>query len=604
MDSPKPDAPSMQPRDGSAPPSEEDLSEDAPGLRAFLDSDDDDDHAAVLLPPPADDSRRARLAVGYDPIAVSVAGWPWSPLERRAFGAEHSYGAVRARIETEYVRLLHPVPGIARLITHAAGGPPELVRLRGAAELRLALSNVGFLLRRAPDKDLVRVPIADAWLRDPNARALHSIVFDPSKPPGVSANVWNNWPGLAAAHLDAAAYDPHALLLIRSHLQDVLCSGVAAHAEWLLDYLASIVQRPWAKTGVAVLFTGAQGAGKNTVLDFFRERVLGPRVAVQLQQPSQGLFDHFGSMHAGKILIQIDEADRLGGVENALKHLITGDTATVHRKYTDREVVTNYANLILTTNGQCPVHIPAHERRFCIFHVSSHRLGDTAYFDALHAALARPAVARAFYDLLMARPLPADLSAGRLQNERPITGYYLACRMRGLDPLRRFLSACVNRNAYDEHCLPRDAAARERQLAAAIAARRKPPVDRRPEVRTQHFYADYLAFFHATGAARNESGLPVAPLSLVSFIGALGILCPASRTVGGPDLPADALSRGLTRIRTAAGINCVLDYAALRINLERSREFDPDALFMQPPHPSAIAYADQRNDAKRRRVMT
>jgi hypothetical protein len=102
------------------------------------------------------------------------------------------------------------------------------------------------------------------------------------------------------------------------------------------------------KTGIIPLFTGAQGAGKNTVFDFFRTRILGEAISMQLQNQRKGLFDKFGTAHKHCIFLQIDEADRLGACENELKNLVTADTVA-------RERLANLVNLVMTTNGACPV---------------------------------------------------------------------------------------------------------------------------------------------------------------------------------------------------------------------------------------------------------
>jgi phage/plasmid-associated DNA primase len=386
---------------------------------------------------------------------------------------------------------------------------------------------------------LVYTSFADVWLRDPNARTLERIVFDPSRPPGLIENdtIWNNWPGIAAAALPPSNNNhPTRLDLLFGHIQHVLCDGKPDHADWLLDYFASIVQRPWQKTMVALVFTGPQGAGKNTLLDFFRERVLGPAITTQLQDPQRGLLDPFGSLHENRIFVQIDEADRLGSAENALKHLITGDTTTIRRLFLDHALVPNYTNLVLTTNSPCPVHIPPAERRFVLFKVSGAHVGDRPYFDALHAELAT--AARPFYDFLMARALPNN--ENQLQATRPITDHYLACCRTAIDPFKRFLSALINQRPYTD-------------------------------VFAADLYADYLDFFTDTGAAHpSESGRVLRPLSLVAFAAAL------------------LMYSHISRRRTRAGIvYCFGDFDALRDALAHAQELDPDVFLMRPARPSA-----------------
>lgn len=506
---------------------------------------------------------------GYEehPMETGVAGYAWTAAERRGFG-EYAYAAVRETQERErgLVRLralrVGGAPGYARL-GREEDGTWGLRAMRSPAELRLALADVGFLMRRAPGKPLVRMPFADAWMRDPGARTLEAAVYAPDRAPGLSQDArgwwWNAWPGLAAARLEAA--DEWArtvgVAAIEAHVREVLCDGDAAHAAWLLDYMAVVVQRPWAKTGVAVVVSGPQGAGKNAVLDFFREKVLGPRVTAALQDPKrQGLFGHFAAAHAGKVLVQIDEAEGLAGVDAALKHLVTGTTAPVHRKYQDHDLdAPNFVNLVMTTNGACPVKLPPAERRFCVFRASGRRVGDAAYFVRLHATLKRAGVARAFYDALCARDVSRFGSDGDLQTGRPLTAYYRACAQRAIDPLRRFLAACAHAGAYAS-----------------------PYCERAPAVRAGLLYADYLAFFADTGAARvgadEGSGERRKPLSLVGLGAALVTLGPEA-----------GVTRQVWRGQTVVYL---LDYAALRRALGPA-EWADDAQLMRPPHPSAWA---------------
>jgi hypothetical protein len=317
-------------------------------------------------------------------LRVAMVGYPWRMTELTDPALSfHSYAAVRARVETEVVRVrCAPLTtGYALLLPCTArGGLATLTAqlLASAGHLREHLAHVGYLMRAKPTAELRRVPFAPAWISDPNARTIDSIVFDPARPAGGAfweaeeeeaaaaaprpplrqrrRLIWNNWPGLCAARLPAAPppLPPPLLPLwapIRRHILEVLFSGVEADAEWFLDYLGAIVQRPWVKTGVVVLFTGAQGAGKNTVLDFFRERILGEAITAQIQKPQQGLLDRFGALHLHRILVQIDEADRLGPMEAGLKHLVTADTVSVQQKFKDRVLVKNYLNFIMTTNG-------------------------------------------------------------------------------------------------------------------------------------------------------------------------------------------------------------------------------------------------------------
>lgn len=611
------------------------------------------------LPPPSLTVRMAREQLGHDPLTAHIAGRPWTDLEWRAYGATHSYGAVRARVEQNHARLIDG-RGVLRfrLDTASANTDPtgaghhrSLVVAEVLSDLcaRRALRDIRFLTHRPnskPDAPLTAAPFYDTWSCDPQARRYADVVFDPrhphgdvllsalsspsSAPPADAADdavmraaaggdadaeeegtqapplmVWNTWPGLRAARLppfaEGTRYAAERLLApILEHLRDVVCDGDDAHAEWLLDYFAAIVQRPWRRTGVAVLLTGTQGAGKNTLLDFFRERVLGAAITSHLHDVRHALCGRFAEGADRVIFSQVDEA-WFGRQQDAecVKHLITGARVRVERKFQSPEHRPNYMNLVATTNTPDAGLPVGEDRRWTFFRVSRRRVGDHAYFARLHAACADDAVARAFYDALMARPnVSARFGAAHSdsadgQASRPLTAHYLICRRAHLPPSRRFLSALIHARAYCANSLHHD------RYALAV-------------VRAADLYQDYVRYLADAGLG--------APPSFVVFGLDLAQLMPTPKQRAQPqhqpqqappqaegaeseepkkkkrrtknaDDPDHNGSEGarprieegaaVDRIRHRDGYHYRFHYARLRALL--GAEYDPDAFLLRPP---------------------
>ena len=602
------------------------------------------------LPPPSLTVRMAREQLGHDPLSAHIAGRPWTALEWRAYGATHCYGAVRARVGQNHARLADG-RGVLRFrmlensgedpATMTCGHQQPLVVAEVLSELcaRRALRDVRFLAHRVnskPDAPLSAVPFLDAWLCDPQARRYADIVFDPCHPHGDlrlpssssyhgggaaadageavvggEALVWNTWPGLRAARLppfaEGTAHAAERLLApILEHLRDVVCDGHADHAEWLLDYFAAIVQRPWRRTGVAVLLTGTQGAGKNTLLDFFRERVLGAAITSHLHDVRHALCGRFAEGADRVIFSQVDEA-WFGRQQDAecVKHLITGARVRVERKFQSPEHRPNYMNLVATTNTPDAGLPVGEDRRWTFFRVSRRRVGDHAYFARLHAACADDAVARAFYDALMARPNVAarfgaahsDSADG--QASRPLTAHYLICRRAHLPPSRRFLSALIHARAY---------CANMHQDRYALAV-----------VRAADLYQDYVRYLADAGLGAPPSfvvfGLDLAqlmptpkraqpqphqhqpqqpqPPHQAQAEGVEGAEEPKKkkRRTKNADDPDHGGSEGarprieegaaVDRIRHRDGYHYRFHYARLRALL--GAEYDPDAFLLRPP---------------------
>jgi hypothetical protein len=192
----------------------------------------------------------------------------------------------------------------------------------------------------------------DAWLDDPNKRKVSSIVMDPR---GVQTDAYNMWRGYIADQLDPSDYFQDTdhekamdfvLAPILRHLIDVITSGNVDHANWLLDWMANIVQRPWHKSQVSILFYGKQGCGKSILFDWFREFILGSEHTFQTANPRRDLFCRFSNRTMNKVFVQVD-AKRLYKNADQLKWLVTSETITYESKNGERTTVDNFCNLLL-----------------------------------------------------------------------------------------------------------------------------------------------------------------------------------------------------------------------------------------------------------------
>ena len=532
------------------------------GLAEFMESDENDEVEAVetvvvdtttAVVEEAVVEQQEEVGWSADPnnpMYISLYGHPWTYEERAAYGNQQ-YLEVKERAECEYVKVLHPAPThyakmgktvtintksvtntktttVVTTMTSSNDAEEEgttttrtttettiettieeqeqrrtkshVIVLR-PNDLIQQLSSTNYFARPKPNEPLRMVSFAKAWMRDPDARCIERIDFDPRRPSGIylladdneaatgskkkQRWAWNNWPGILAASLPAVPVRDavvskitnddslvkevmeedttvaFGLSLIRQHMMEVLFAEdpetSEAHCEWFLDYLATIVQRPWAKTGVAVFFTGVQGAGKNTLLDWFRLRIVGADITIQLTDPKQGLFDNFGTAHDKRVLVQLDEvqAKKMQQCESGMKNLDTADSLHVQKKYKNRIESPNFVNVVGTTNSKYAFHVSKKERRKVLFNVSPNKAGNHKYFEELHKhALENDVVNRAFYDMLMARDISRYGEQLNLQKGRPITKYFRLCQSNSLDTFVRFMSAIVNQRLFlggDDH---------------------------------------------------------------------------------------------------------------------------------------------------------
>jgi len=289
--------------------------------------------------------------------------------------------------------------------------------------------------------DIVEQLFIRKWILDKNKKFVEKIDIDPR---GTEPDVYNLWRDFTASELPPVP-DEHVLELIQPitrHFDDVVTSGVSAHTQFIHDYLANIIQRPWQKTQVALSLYGSQGCGKGIVFEFFRLKVLGTHCSYQTSKPENDLFGRFANGAVNRVCVQVDEVKSLHDHADQLKDFITNPTVNYEMKGKDTIVVSNFANLILTSNNANALTVSTDDRRFALFQCTSVHKGDTQYFAELGAHLERPEVARAYYQYLMG----VDLSEypTSFQHKRPVTDYYKEVQHNSIPVFARFMSSLVN----------------------------------------------------------------------------------------------------------------------------------------------------------------
>lgn len=297
--------------------------------------------------------------------------------------------------------------------------------------------------------------LADAWLKWPGRRSYDRVTFAPDGQ--VPANVLNLWRGWGVA--PRRGYCERIL----DHLGDVVCGDSRVY-EYLLSWMAHMVQRPDRPGEVAVVLRGREGTGKSVVGKLLR-RIAGQH-GIALSNPKH-LVGDFNSMLEDAVFVEASEALFAGDkqVASRLKALVTDDTITLERKGQDAREVRNRVHLLMTSNEDWVVPAGPESRRWLVLDVSDEKRGNTEYFDALWAEVNSDECVGAFLQLLLDRDLThfnvrrvPGTDALRDQRERSLTGVLawaldLASRggvlrtRSGVEPWRSFLTV---RELYED----------------------------------------------------------------------------------------------------------------------------------------------------------
>ena len=167
------------------------------------------------------------------------------------------------------------------------------------------------------------------------------------------------------------------------HLREVVCARDEKHFEWLMSWMADIVQNPGQKPGTAVCLRGKKGTGKSIVWEMF-SKLLGHKYAATICN-SEHLTGRFNKHLQTALFCQVEEAVWAGNksAESQLKSMITQPRLRVEAKNVDSYEVENFTRFGFSTNEDWALPASSDERRWFIIDVSEDRMQDTEYFNAI-----------------------------------------------------------------------------------------------------------------------------------------------------------------------------------------------------------------------------
>ena len=302
-----------------------------------------------------------------------------------------------------------------------------------------------FKLKFAPIKMKVgktETSIASQWLEWKGRRAYDGIVFSPGQHKEVTTGLngsrktyFNLWRGFS--YPPAPIGSSHrALDLFLEHTRLNVCGGNELLSRWLLGYFAHLVQRPYEKPLVALVFRGGKGVGKNACIERIGA-LLGRHFL--LTSNRRYLVGNFNGHLENCLMFALDEAFWSGDkqAEGTLKDLITGRDHVIEHKGKEPYTVANKTRVVIIGNEDWIVPVSHDERRFAFFDVGDGRKQDRAFFQTM-----REEMEQGGYPVLLRYLLDYPLS-GLDFNEAPATEGLADQKIHSLNPMYQWWHKCL-----------------------------------------------------------------------------------------------------------------------------------------------------------------
>ena len=172
--------------------------------------------------------------------------------------------------------------------------------------------------------------------------------------------------------------------LFRKHMRNTLCGGDERVFNYVEKYIAHMIQKPYERADVGLVFTGAQGVGKdmfgnclNNLIGKDKSLILGCM---------EDLFKNFNKDQEGVLLTTLNEISDKGihiNKHDQLKHLITRKYVKIEMKGLESYLYPHLSRYLCFSNKENILKVEASERRFLMIKTDNSVANDHAYFKPL-----------------------------------------------------------------------------------------------------------------------------------------------------------------------------------------------------------------------------
>tara|TARA_R110000824_G_scaffold387325_1_gene582568 strand:+ start:1483 stop:4167 length:2685 start_codon:yes stop_codon:yes gene_type:complete len=207
-----------------------------------------------------------------------------------------------------------------------------------------------------------KINIFEKWIENINRREVRKIGFNPKDIN--DPDIFNLWKGYKISKSEADTYNEEDAFPILEHLLKRWCSNKPEVYEYVMNYLAHIIQKPYQKSGVVLTLKSDEGAGKGLILNHL-SAIIGESHYVQINNIDQ-LIGSFNGIGEAKILVNLDEAFWGGDKkkEGIVKNIITENKINVNKKNKEAYTIDDYANYIISSNNEWMIGVSEGSRRY------------------------------------------------------------------------------------------------------------------------------------------------------------------------------------------------------------------------------------------------
>lgn len=246
------------------------------------------------------------------------------------------------------------------------------------------------------------VPLFDIWRKDANRREIDTIDFAPSTNPRAFVLplefAWQTQPRVPEVAEEA--------IQCWKELCAINTGRNPIYTQFLINFEAHLLQKPFECPRVAIMFIGNQGATKDYRANWFGQKILGEHY-FQDYDTNEQFFDPYDTGRHEKFYVKLQEADPqfCRKHDSKLKGFITSPNHNFNPKGKPSFTRKNYMRLILTTNKGNPISMEQSDRRWLPFTNTNELCENKEKLSQMIEVLEKPGAARAVGEYLFTLPI-------------------------------------------------------------------------------------------------------------------------------------------------------------------------------------------------------
>lgn len=173
------------------------------------------------------------------------------------------------------------------------------------------------------------------------------------------------------------------------YVRSVVACDNQEHSQWVLAWLADLVQRPEKKPGTALVLVGIEGTGKTFFGEVLVQGLVGPKLFTMYNDFDRVVQKHNTQLE-GKLFVCLNECVQKYNKKGAeaMKSLITESRVVVEPKGVKPYDVNSFARFLLTSNdeeGAAFLASGTNDRRYTVLRTSDKHAGDHRYWTVARA---------------------------------------------------------------------------------------------------------------------------------------------------------------------------------------------------------------------------